>query len=78
MASAPCDLNITGVKPGTQTANPGGNAKLAIGERMSLCGKFAINAGGHWRELPSAEQMQKEHEMGGVGHDGKPLNSSKS
>jgi len=77
MANTTCDLNISGVKPGTMP-NPNGRAKLAIGERMSLCGKFAINAGGHWRELPSAEQMQKQHEMGGVGHDGKPLSGSKS
>jgi len=30
-------------------------------------------AQGHWRELPNQEQMQKQHEIGGVGHDGKPL-----
>lgn len=35
------DLSLSGVKPGSvQVSGP----KLAIGERMSMCGKFAINA----------------------------------
>eukprot|EP00197_Chlamydomonas_leiostraca_P010597 CAMPEP_0202868210 /NCGR_PEP_ID=MMETSP1391-20130828/10458_1 /ASSEMBLY_ACC=CAM_ASM_000867 /TAXON_ID=1034604 /ORGANISM="Chlamydomonas leiostraca, Strain SAG 11-49" /LENGTH=72 /DNA_ID=CAMNT_0049548345 /DNA_START=53 /DNA_END=274 /DNA_ORIENTATION=+ len=64
------DLSLSGVKPGSvQSAGP----KLAIGERLSMCGKFAINAQGTWRELPMEQQQVQPHEFIAVGGDGKPL-----
>jgi hypothetical protein len=37
------DLSLNGVKPGTASeANTG--PRLALGERLSICGKFAISA----------------------------------
>jgi len=73
-------MEVTGFKPGTAPApatGPGG-PKLAVGERLSMCGKFAINGSGQWRELPRGDQVSRPHEFQGVAPDGKPLAPTQS
>jgi len=31
--------------------------KMAVGERLSMCGQFIITTSGEWRSLPSAQQV---------------------
>ncbi|KAG2440793.1 hypothetical protein HXX76_003649 [Chlamydomonas incerta] len=66
-------MEVTGVKPGSLNPNRPPGPKLAVGERLSPCGKFAINGSGQWRELALADQVAQTPEFGGVGPDGKPL-----
>lgn len=40
-------------------------------ERLSICGQFAINAQGQWRELPHDQQAYKAPEIAGVDAHGK-------
>ncbi|KAJ9525195.1 hypothetical protein QJQ45_020730, partial [Haematococcus lacustris] len=68
------DLALTGTNVGKTAATAiSSNPKLAIGERLSMCGRFGINASGHWRELPAAQQSQQPHEFAAVAPDGKPI-----
>ncbi|GFH31148.1 uncharacterized protein HaLaN_30131 [Haematococcus lacustris] len=63
------DLALTGTNVGKTAATAiSSNPKLAIGERLSMCGRF-----GHWRELPAAQQSQQPHEFAAVAPDGKPI-----
>lgn len=48
---------------------------VLCGTRPSLCGKFAINGAGAWRELPVDQQVSQPHEFLAVGPDGKPLST---
>ncbi|KXZ48486.1 hypothetical protein GPECTOR_27g656 [Gonium pectorale] len=66
-------MEVTGIRPGQLNPIRGTGPKMAVGERLSPCGKFAISSGGQWRELPTMEQVPKAPEFGGVAPDGKPL-----
>jgi hypothetical protein len=46
---------------------------LAVGERLSPCGKFAINSAGEWRELAGQDQVAKTPEMVAVDAEGKHI-----
>jgi hypothetical protein len=46
---------------------------LAVGERLSPCGKFAINSAGEWRELAGKDQVAKTPEMAAVDAEGKHI-----
>ncbi|KAG2494737.1 hypothetical protein HYH03_006984 [Edaphochlamys debaryana] len=65
--------SVTGVKPGSLNPLRAAGPKLAVGERLSPCGKFAINGAGQWRELTTAEQVPQVPEFGAVGPDGKAM-----
>ncbi|GLC45846.1 hypothetical protein PLESTB_001444100 [Pleodorina starrii] len=66
-------MEVTGVKPGSLNPIRGTGPKLAVGERLSVCGKFAISSAGQWRELPFAEQVPRAPEFAGVMPDGKAM-----
>jgi len=51
-------------------------APLGRGERVSMCGQFAIDAAGNWRPLPLAQQCASAPFFGAVGPDGKPTTST--
>lgn len=67
-------MEVTGFKPGSLDPLRTG-PKLAVGERLSPCGKFAINSQGQWRELPKEERVPQAPEFGGVAPDGKPMHN---
>ena len=55
----------------TYSAKKAGN--LAVGERLSPCGKFAINTAGEWRELAGKDQVATTPEMVAVDPEGKQV-----
>jgi len=65
-------MEIVGIKPGTQKPERPG-PKLAVGERLSLCGQFAINGSGQWRELPREQAVERAPEFEGILPDGRSM-----
>lgn len=59
-------MDVKGFKPGQEskatTAN-GHVGGVGFGERMSICGHFAITKQGIWRELERSQQLDKEPAM---------------
>ena len=37
--------------------------KMEVGERLSVCGKFSINARGEWKPLENGKQVNTELEF---------------
>lgn len=65
-------LEITGLKPGGE-GQRSANSKLLVGEKMSLCGKFAISSAGKWRELPVEDQVPQVPQFEAVDTEGRPM-----
>jgi len=62
--------------PSGAAGRRGKQARLQAGERLSLCGKFAIhNATGTWRPLDEPHQRTSQPAFGPVGPDGRPTNA---
>eukprot|EP00892_Ulva_mutabilis_P002910 jgi/Ulvmu1/1261/UM109_0059.1 len=69
-------MDVQGFKPGRMVAPMQGNGDISegdvgFGERLSICGQFAINKQGSWRALDSSHQVAMEPAMEGMDSTGK-------
>lgn len=46
---------------------------MGAGERLSICGQFAIGRSGQWRALDKQAQVYKEPEFQGIDNQGRAI-----
>lgn len=56
------ELGVSGVNVATAAAEAskqpgGGGAKMATGERLSMCGQYVISRRGEWRSVPEEQRV---------------------
>lgn len=74
-------MDIKGLKPGQRSAQvaskpPGGG--VGFGERLSICGQFAISKQGAWRALETSQRITVGPAMAGLDTNGKQLSALQS